>query len=145
MIGATVDTGTDPVARLIERLAARPQTGPGAVGLVALTTMLLSLLPPPTLLLRDVEVDGRRVDVRCADGRVTHVGGTLGEHLPRQRMHVAHELLVGAQPLGVGDAVGHRLCVIGARILVLERRDHREDRHTALEGLAAARRARALG
>ena len=29
---------------------------------------------PPTLLIRDAEVAGRRVDVACADGVVTHIG-----------------------------------------------------------------------
>lgn len=44
LIGGHVVALSPPVARLIERLAARPKTGPGAVGLVALTCMALSLL-----------------------------------------------------------------------------------------------------
>ncbi len=44
LIGGHVVALSPPVARLIEKLAARPRTGPGAVGLVALTCMALSLL-----------------------------------------------------------------------------------------------------
>lgn len=44
LIGGHVVALSPPVARLIERLAAQPRTGPGAVGLVALTCMALSLL-----------------------------------------------------------------------------------------------------
>ncbi|MCX7059290.1 MAG: TIGR00366 family protein [Gammaproteobacteria bacterium] len=44
LIGGHVVALSPPVARLIERLAAQPKTGPGAVGLVAMTCMLLSLL-----------------------------------------------------------------------------------------------------
>ncbi len=44
LIGGHVVALSPPVARLIEKLAAQPKTGPGAVGLVAVTCMTMSLL-----------------------------------------------------------------------------------------------------
>ncbi len=52
-------------------------------------------------------------------------------------------ILVRCECLRSGNALGHRLCVLDARVGVLEGGDHREDGHTVLVGLGTARGERA--